>query len=137
VIVIDASIATKWLANEPDSVAAARLLERDDSFAAPDIILAETANALWKKQRAGEIEVNGLAEAITALLVADLMLVRSAELLKDAVLLAAAHGHPVYDCLYVALARREGATLATADRLLARLSKQQRVRTWRPGEPGP
>jgi predicted nucleic acid-binding protein len=136
-IVVDASIVTKWLANEPDSAAAARLLDRDDSFAAPDIILAETANALWKKQRAGEIEASELADAITVLLAADLMLVLSAELLKDAAALAAAHGHPVYDCLYLALARRETATLATADRLLARLSRQHGIKTWQPGKPNP
>jgi predicted nucleic acid-binding protein len=136
-IVLDASITTKWFSNEPDSAAVARLLEREDTFVAPDIILAETANALWKKQRAGDIEASGLEEAITALLAADLVLVRSAELLKEATILAADHGHPVYDCLYLALARREGATLATADKLLARLSRQANVKIWRPDEPVP
>jgi predicted nucleic acid-binding protein len=134
-IVIDASIATKWLSNEPDSAAAARLLERDDSFVAPDIILAETANALWKKQRAGDIDASGLADAIAALLAIDLVLVRTGDLLKDAAILAASHRHPVYDCLYLALARREGAMLATADLRLARLSDRENVKTWRPDGP--
>jgi predicted nucleic acid-binding protein len=37
--------------------------------------------------------------------------------------IAAELRHPVYDCLYVALAEREGATLVTADRhLIGRLA---------------
>jgi predicted nucleic acid-binding protein len=133
-IVIDASIATKWLSAEPDSAKAARILERDDAFIAPDIVLAETANALWKKYRTGDIDKGGLDDAVAALLAADLVLIGTSELLKEATALAAAHKHSVYDCLYLALAQHRGAVLATADDRLARLSRSVQITVWMPGD---
>ena len=40
----------------------------------------------------------------------------------EALALACHLDHPVYDCLYLALARREAATLITADRRLQQLA---------------
>ncbi|MCT4364708.1 MAG: type II toxin-antitoxin system VapC family toxin [Synechococcaceae cyanobacterium MAG-AL1] len=42
----------------------------------------------------------------------------------EALALACHLNHPVYDCLYLALARREAATLLTADRRLQSLAAQ-------------
>jgi predicted nucleic acid-binding protein len=48
----------------------------------------------------------------------------SGPLLSRALTLAQRLRHPVYDCIYVALAQAEGATLITADqRLLARVAR--------------
>ena len=41
------------------------------------------------------------------------------ELLEEAAEIAVAADHPVYDCFYIALARREGMPLVTADKRLA------------------
>ena len=43
--VIDASVACKWFFNEPLSAEARRLAASDATFVAPDMILAECANA--------------------------------------------------------------------------------------------
>lgn len=42
----------------------------------------------------------------------------------EALALACHLNHPVYDCLYLALARREAATLISADQRLLRLAEQ-------------
>jgi predicted nucleic acid-binding protein len=42
----------------------------------------------------------------------------------EALALACHLNHPVYDCLYLALARREAAFLLTADQRLQRLADQ-------------
>jgi predicted nucleic acid-binding protein len=42
----------------------------------------------------------------------------------EALALAIHLQHPVYDCLYLALARREAATLISADQRLLRLAEQ-------------
>ncbi len=42
----------------------------------------------------------------------------------EALAMACHLNHPVYDCLYLALARREAATLLTADRRLQSLAAQ-------------
>jgi len=53
--VVDASVVLKWFLPEPDSAAADSLLEQflndEVEFIAPDLILLETANALWKRVR--------------------------------------------------------------------------------------
>ncbi len=42
---------------------------------------------------------------------------------------AVRHRHPIYDCFYLALALREGVTLAAADRRLLALAKAEGVLT--------
>ena len=52
-IVIDASVALKWVLNEPETGAALAL--RAEQLIAPALWLAEAANALWRHVRLGEI----------------------------------------------------------------------------------
>lgn len=51
--VVDASVVLKWFLREPDSAAADSLLEKflnnEADLIAPDLILVETASALWKR----------------------------------------------------------------------------------------
>ncbi len=44
--------------------------------------------------------------------------------MRKALALACHHDHPVYDCLYLALARREAATLISMDRRLQQLAER-------------
>ncbi|MCP9833849.1 type II toxin-antitoxin system VapC family toxin [Cyanobium sp. Aljojuca 7A6] len=87
-------------------------------------MLTEVANALWKLQRgAGLVGMDPqplLADA------ADLVdqIEPDRHLQVEALALACHLNHPVYDCLYLALARREAALLLTADQRLRRLADQ-------------
>ena len=51
----DASIAVKWFVAEPLSEEARRLLAHRIHLHAPDILLAEFANTIWKKVHRREI----------------------------------------------------------------------------------
>ena len=53
-LVVDASIAVKWVLPEPDSERARALILRGD-LTAPDLLRLEVANALWKQARRGAI----------------------------------------------------------------------------------
>lgn len=118
-VVVDASVAVKWLVAEADTAAAEALL--DDELYAPDLIHAEVANILWKKQVRGEVDAEIAAYCAEALLHLQMTVEPCAALMSDAVALAARLGHPAYDCFYVVLARRLGVVLVTADkRLVAR-----------------
>ena len=55
-LVVDASVAVKWLVAEEDSDAADRLLAGGDDLYAPRLMVSEVANAVWRKARMGEIE---------------------------------------------------------------------------------
>ena len=47
-VVIDASVALKWFVEEQGTEQAAALLAGQDLLIAPDLIVAEVANAGWK-----------------------------------------------------------------------------------------
>ena len=114
--VVDASVAVKWLVAEEDADIADRLAASGEDLHAPRLMASEAANVLWRKARAGEIE---RAEASAAMALLTDMPVRwndDETVGADAVRLALALGHPVYDCVYLALAHRIGATVVTADR---------------------
>lgn len=55
-LVIDASVAVKWLVAEDNSVLARELAASGDDLHAPRLMACEVANALWRKARQGEIE---------------------------------------------------------------------------------
>jgi len=114
---IDASVAVKWVVSEPDSERAMALY--GGGFAAPDLILVEIANILWKKVRRREIDALqatlGLSELQSTL---DVMPTLSLE--SRALEIGMALDHPVYDCIYLALAEALDTTLVTADTRLLR-----------------
>ena len=47
-LVIDASIAAKWFVEEPGRAQALEVLDETDRQA-PDLVVAEVANVIWKK----------------------------------------------------------------------------------------
>jgi predicted nucleic acid-binding protein len=117
--VIDASVAIKWYVEQPFSLEARQLAASDHVLIAPELILAEAGNTLWKYVRAGQIEPP-VARSILCNLAGRLDELQAlASLADDALEIAILLNHPVYDCFYLALARREGAPVVTADKRLA------------------
>jgi predicted nucleic acid-binding protein len=53
-LVIDASIAVKWVIEE-DSTAKALALRQKAKLMAPDLLVAECASIFWKKVQRGEL----------------------------------------------------------------------------------
>ncbi len=131
VMVLDASIAVRWVVTEVGSDEASALLEGDAAWLAPRLLLTEVASALRRKAAEGAIEPAMASQALDALLqaVADdvIRLVEDERLVAQALLLALSLEHKVPDCLYLAIAEREGAALATADGRLARLAASRGI----------
>jgi len=124
--VVDASIAIKWVIPEVLSDAANRFRDGEDEFLAPDLLLVEVANALWKKTKTEEISAREAAAALDLVGQSGIDLHPTGPLLLRAMEVARRLDHPVYDCVYLALAEREQTALVTADqRLLRRLSSRR------------
>ena len=117
--VVDASVAVKWLVAEEDADVAEELATSGDDLHAPRLMASEVANALRRKARVGEIERR--AAGVLMANVPDMPVRWGADELvsADAVRLALALDHPVYDCVYLALAHRIGAVMLTADQRFA------------------
>ena len=114
-LVVDASVAVKWLVAEEGSDIAREMAARGENLHAPRLMASEIANALWRKARLGEIE---RGDAGIMLASVPEMPVRWGDdeiVCGDAVRLALALDRPVYDCVYLALAHRIGAIVVTAD----------------------
>lgn len=118
-LVLDASAAVKLVAEEPDSLLV-RGMVGSALVVAPDLVLAEVANALWRKARLGAIGAAEARAAQTSLPGLFTRLVPLPLLQDQALDLALRRDHPAHDCFYVALAMREAAPLLTADRRVAR-----------------
>lgn len=113
-LVVDASVALKWVLDEAGSDAAEALL--DETLIAPSLWLVEAANALWRRGLRGEITQHGAADRLTALLDAPVSSLPVRDDLVAALRLAGQLRHPVYDCLYLAAALRHDVQVVTADR---------------------
>jgi predicted nucleic acid-binding protein len=115
---IDASVAIKWVVPEQDTDHANRL--RAHSLIAPDLLSIECANILWKHARRGALTEQEALLAARLLAHSDIELMPMRPLLEPATRLAIRLDHPACDCIYLALAEREGCELVTADERLIR-----------------
>ena len=116
-IIIDASVALKWVLDEPGSDAAVTL--HDQELIAPALWLAEAANALWRRARIGEISDDEAASRFSELMNAPVASIPIEPHLRAALELATEIGHPVHDCIYLALALHRRTHMVTADRRFA------------------
>jgi predicted nucleic acid-binding protein len=113
-LVVDASIAMKWVLAESNSDLAQQIVPY--SLIAPDLLLIECGNAIWKHVELGEVDPAQVPEIWAILRAMPVQLVASDELVERALDMAMALQHPIYDCLYLALALDRGVRVVTADR---------------------
>lgn len=125
-IVVDASVATKWFLPENGEALAEQALawldkydNKEVRFVVPDLFYVEIASAIWKAVRVGRISRSFGDQALVLLIQREIVTVPSLELLDSAYQIATSHQRTVYDSLYVALAVQTKTQLITADERLA------------------
>jgi len=121
--VFDASVAVRAFLPVPGNKQADAAITRY-AMVAPALIVTEVANAIWKHHRRGDIDRGTSLEVIRHFSVYP-ELQPDLTLQPEALQIACEHQHPVYDCLYIALARREGLPLITADKRLLALARER------------
>ncbi len=109
-LVVDASVALKWVLDEPDSDLAASLAEGGEEILVPDFWLHEATNICWLQVRKGKWSADEAREGL-ALLRALVPPTPTADLgLHDVALdIGIAVSHSTYDTLYLAFAIAMGA----------------------------
>jgi predicted nucleic acid-binding protein len=122
-LVVDASIAIKWVLAESDSDLAHQIVSW--SLIAPDLLLIQCANTIWRHVELGEVAPCQVSEIWAVLRAMPVEIVASNELVERALDLAVTLKHPVYDCLYLALALDRGARVVSADRRFRTASRRR------------
>ncbi|MEA5443259.1 type II toxin-antitoxin system VapC family toxin [Cyanobium gracile] len=123
-VVLDASAAIRVLTGQPDAAPLIQTLSSATLVIAPALMLTEVTNVIWKIGRTGGL---GQADPQELLLEARHLvdhLEPDQALQPEALALALHLDHSVYDCLYLALARREAASLVSMDRRLLALAER-------------
>lgn len=116
-LVVDASVAVKWVLPEPDSDRARTLILRGD-LVAPDLLRLEVANALWKQARRGVISPRHVRRGWRIFRSIPVTLRQVGTLVDAALALAVRYGVTVYDGTYLALALALDCPVVTVDHRL-------------------
>ena len=116
--VLDASVAICWVIPRPLTPKAVRLrdeyLRQIHEFVAPAVFIDEVAGALTKAERQKDIAVGQAAPLYAKVMNSPPVLIAHAPLIARAIDISSRTRSGYYDCLYVALAEREGCPLITA-----------------------
>jgi predicted nucleic acid-binding protein len=117
-LVIDSSVVIKWFVPEVHADDALRYLDPDLERDAPELLLAEVANILWKKVGRGEltaVQAEKIAQNVSQ---ADINVHTLGPLFEQGLRIALASGRSAYDSIYLALADSLSTRVVTADRRL-------------------
>ena len=128
-IVIDASLAVKLYLDEPGSEEAIVLMESSaGEISAPDLLVVEVASALVRRanidKHVGDAMQRKLASFAELASGGAIRLTRASPLdIEASASLAIELGHPLKDCIYLALAMELGCELVTCDARFAAKAK--------------
>jgi predicted nucleic acid-binding protein len=118
-VVVDASIAVKWVVEE-HGTPEALVLRQKARLIAPELVVAECANILWKKVKRDELLKEEALLAARLLQGVEIELFPTRSLFEAATRMSIEIDHPAYDCLYLALAVEKECLFVTADESLLR-----------------
>lgn len=128
-LVLDASAAVRLVMRAEKVETLLEHVSDASVVVSPSLYASEVANALWKYVKSDnltlELALERYAEAID--LIDDFT--PDWELTTEALTEATRYQHPVYDMLYVILARRSGCAILTMDRRLSTLVNNMGITT--------
>jgi predicted nucleic acid-binding protein len=117
-IVIDASVAAKWVVPEEYSEQAGSL--RENALCAPAHWQAEAVNVIWSKVYRGELSAAEATRRARILMGAPVEPVPLPALMEEALRLSLAYRITIYDSLYLSLAAARDIGFVTAERKVLR-----------------
>jgi predicted nucleic acid-binding protein len=117
-IVVDASVAVRWIPEEEGAELSSTILGRGD-LSAPDLLVVEVASALRRKLELGQLTSDQVSEGFRLIFGRVRHYPPSTELMNRSIELSIALSHSIYDCVYVAQAEAIKGQLVTNDHDLA------------------
>lgn len=114
-LIADTSVAIKWFAMEEQSDLAEAILESGVEIHAPDFMWIETSNGLWKKWRKKDLPREDVGLSVAKLRGMIDYWHADRDLIELTSEMSVELAHPVYDCIFLVLARKLKIPLVTAD----------------------
>jgi len=128
-VVLDASCAIEIALNKKEGETLKALLDESDEVLAPDLLVPEFVNALWKYYQFNQLSLIICDEAMGVLLDFVETFVPSRDIYREAFSLSQAQkSRAAYDMFYLALALREDAVLLTLDGTLKKEATRAGIR---------
>jgi predicted nucleic acid-binding protein len=127
-MVLDASAAVEVALNRKNAPAIVAALAHAEEVLAPDLIIPEATNVIWKYHQFENLDLASCERALAVAVQLPDAVIPSMELYREAFLLARATKRPAYDMFYLALARREDALFLTLDSGLRKEAARQSIR---------
>jgi predicted nucleic acid-binding protein len=128
-VILDANCAIEIALNKKEGERLKALLDESDQVLAPDLLLPEFVNVLWKYHQFDHLSSELCDQALSTLLEMVDTFVPSREIYRDAFALSRAQKTRAgYDMFYLALALRENAVLLTLDATLKKEARRAGVR---------
>jgi predicted nucleic acid-binding protein len=127
-LVVDASAIVTIVLNRPASDEINPILAQAEQIIAPDLLVPEVVNAIWKFHRFEKLDLTTCDEALLRFPELVNRLVPSVELYREAFLLSRGLLTPAYDMFYLALAFREDASILTLDKNIKKQALKHGIR---------
>ena len=118
IVVLDTSAAVEVVLQRKSSAKFVQALSSADLVLSPTLLIAETSNVFWKYQKFAEYPFSKCEKLIEQAISLPDEYVNEHELYIEAFKLGCELYHPVYDALFLVLARRNNAKLLTMDKKL-------------------
>lgn len=128
IVVLDASAAVEIVLGRAPVPGMAGMVGDAESVCAPHLYVAEVTHAFWKYHRFQGLPREACEKAVGRALELPDRYWDDRDLQAEALAMACAGRRPVYNMLYLVLARRQGAVLLTADRALRDFARRHDVR---------
>jgi len=127
--VLDASAALHVVMRLPSAEPVIDKLEQANLVLVPQLYFSETANALWKYVSHNQLSAEQAIERYQDVCALPDQAISDQTLALEALSLASACNHPVYDMIYAVLARRNACGVLSKDSGLTKLLVSTGVRT--------
>ncbi len=118
IAVLDASAAIEIVLKRNSAENLSQYIVDADWLIAPTLFIAEVTNIFWKYQKMADISFLSCEKGIEQALSFPDDFINELDLYREAFKLGCTMNHPIYDMLYLVVARRNDAVLLTMDKKL-------------------
>ncbi len=128
IVVLDTSAAVEVVLQCESSENFVQILTKADLVLAPTLLITEATNVFWKYQKFSDYPYDDCKKAIDDIIALVDEYVNEADLYREAFNIGCMLDHPIYDMIYLVLARRNNAILLTMDKKLIAAGDKAGVR---------